>query len=104
MKITTSPRQGRHREVGSEGSWRPRCAVRNTNGITGSRPWDEVAQHTEQAGQGEITGSTKTGLSKMTPSRRLAIDSALSEDLMDLTLLSDLNRPGRTRMPGWCGD
>jgi len=47
MRITTSPRQGRHREVGSEGSRRQRCEVRNTNGIKGSLPWDECAQHHE---------------------------------------------------------
>jgi len=47
MRLTTSPRQGRHREVGSAGSRRPRCEARNTNGIKGSRPWDELAQHTE---------------------------------------------------------
>jgi hypothetical protein len=31
-------RQGRHREVRSEGSWRPRCEVRNMKGIEGSLP------------------------------------------------------------------
>src|SRR5262245_51677818 len=47
MKTTTSPRQGRHREVRSEGSRRRRCEARNTNGIAGSFPSDEVAPHTE---------------------------------------------------------
>jgi hypothetical protein len=47
MRLTTSPRQGRHREVGSEGSRRPRCEARNTNGIKGSLPSDELAQHNE---------------------------------------------------------
>jgi hypothetical protein len=47
MKTTTSPRQGRHREVGSEGSRRRRCEARNTNGIEGSLPWDELAQHSK---------------------------------------------------------
>ena len=45
MRTTTSQRQGRHREVGSEGSWRQSCEARNTNVIKGSFPWDEWAQH-----------------------------------------------------------
>ena len=32
---TVSGRQGRHREVGSEGSWKQTCVLRNTNHIRG---------------------------------------------------------------------
>ena len=39
--------QKRHREVGSAGSRRPRCEARNTNARAGSRPSDELAQHSE---------------------------------------------------------
>ena len=47
LRITISPRQGRHRAVGSEGSRRPHGEARNTNGRAGSLPSDEVAPHTE---------------------------------------------------------
>jgi hypothetical protein len=47
MRITTSPRQGRHREVGSEGSRRRYGEARNTNAIEGPLPRDELAQHNE---------------------------------------------------------
>jgi hypothetical protein len=52
MKLTTSPRQGRHREVGSEGSRRRYGEARNTNDIVGSFPSAEVApsQIPQQAG------------------------------------------------------
>src|SRR5262249_61545351 len=38
LKLTTSPRQGRHREVGSEGSRRRYGEARNTNAKAGSTP------------------------------------------------------------------
>jgi len=41
---TTSLRQGRHREVGSEGSWRQTCEPRNTNVIEGRHLRGELAQ------------------------------------------------------------
>src|SRR5437773_750902 len=66
MKTTTSPRQGRHREVGSEGSRRRHCEARNTNDIEGSRPSDELTQGTA--------------------SRRTAINPALSDNLMERAL------------------
>ena len=47
MRITTSPRQGRHREGESEGSRRRYGEARNTHDIEGSRPSDELAQHSE---------------------------------------------------------
>ncbi len=47
MRRTTSQRQGRHREAGSEGSRRQSCEARNTNVIEGSLPRDELAQHNE---------------------------------------------------------
>ena len=47
LRLTTSQRQGRHREVRSEGSRRQRCEARNTNDITGSFPWDELAPHSK---------------------------------------------------------
>ncbi len=47
MRTTTSQRQGRRREVGSEGSRRQSWEARNTNVIKGSLPRDELAQHNE---------------------------------------------------------
>jgi len=47
MRLTTSPRQGRHREVGSEGSRRRYGEARNTNAIAGSLPSDALAQHSK---------------------------------------------------------
>jgi integrase len=44
MKRTPSPRQGRHREVGFEGSRRRHCEARHTKGVEGSFPWDECAR------------------------------------------------------------
>jgi len=50
-----------------------------------------------------MADSTKIDLTQATASRRTAIDPALSEDPLDLTSLSDLNRRVRTRMLGGVG-
>ena len=50
-----------------------------------------------------MTDSTKTDLSKVTPSRRQVIDPALSENPLDLTSLSALNRLVRTHLRGGVG-
>jgi hypothetical protein len=45
ITLTSSRRQGRYREVGSEGSLRQSCEPTNRNVIQGRTPWGESAQH-----------------------------------------------------------
>ena len=73
------------------------------SGLTAIRPLPELGNaHCSYLTQGGgRTNSTKTDLSKVTPSRRRASDPALSEPA--LTSLSNLNRLVRTRRLGGVG-